>query len=875
MTTKILLVFAAVLVLAQQGFSQKKHKRKKTPDSTEVILERIIDTVFVEKETPTPSPIIYQGSNLITNDLQHTKLEVKFDWQNSWLIGKATLTLQPHFYPTNKLYLNARGMDISKIQLIQNNKNTNLQYVYQNDSISISLDRLYLPNEKYQVYIEYISKPNDLKTGGSRAIASDKGLYFINPKGEDKNKMPQIWTQGETQSNSVWFPTIDSPNQKMTDEIFMTVDEKYTTLSNGLLKKQTHNSDGTRTDYWLMDMPHAPYLVMMAVGEFKKITDTPWNGKEISYYVEKEYAPYAKDIFGNTPEMIDFFSKKLGVPYPWQKYAQIVVRDYVSGAMENTSATLHGDFSVYQNKREIMDRKKGESIISHELFHQWFGDLVTCESWSNITLNESFATYGEYLWLEFKEGGDAAEAHSAASRTGYLGQSRGDDPPLVRFNYNNREDVFDAVSYNKGGQILHMLRKQVGDDAFFASLKLYLERNRLKSAEAHNLRLAFEEVTGEDLNWFFNQWYFKGGHPDLKITCGYDSTKKIATMRVQQVQDFSKSPLYILPVLVDLYQGEGKDKVVKREKIKVTKNDETFSFPSDKRPNLMNFDAAKQLLCTKTENKNAKEYIYQYKNGEKYLDRLEALNYFQNNMEAPGVFECLRISMKDPYYRLRNKSIGMMKQATKTQLEIIKPDLIEMAKKDPKSVVRAEALLFLAKQYNDKNLNTMYVSALDDSSYAVAGAALTAILQDSANVDLAMKKAKGLEETDSDEIRFTIMELYSNYGDDKNNAYFEKQKSNVSGFSAIGYLNLYAQFLKRCSNPVVLTGAKMIKGYTLDESSSFMKFAAQNILKKMTGDYDDMKENLSQKKDPASMKKLAEITELATELKIISEEVKK
>src|ERR1035437_1317211 len=323
---KLFISTIVLLFISPAVFAQKKNKKDKGEKEEIIIVKR--DTVFIDRKPELPVPRKYRASNTKSNDVLHTKLEVKFDWQNAWMYGKATLEIKPYFYPVKKLYLNARGMDINKIQLVGAKGNTDLKYVYENDSIKIDLDKEYTANDKYTVFIDYKSKPNEVKTGGSNAISSDKGLYFINPKGEEKNKMPQIWTQGETQSNSVWFPTIDSPNEKFTDEIYITVDDKYTTLSNGLLLKQTKNTDGTRTDYWKMDLPHSAYLVMMGIGEFKKVTDTPWNGKEVSYYVEKEYEPYAKAIFGKTGEMIDFFSKKLGVPYAWPKYAQIVARDY-------------------------------------------------------------------------------------------------------------------------------------------------------------------------------------------------------------------------------------------------------------------------------------------------------------------------------------------------------------------------------------------------------------------------------------------------------------------------------------------------------------------------------------------------------------------
>ena len=327
-----------------------------------------------------------------------------------------------------------------------------------------------------------------LKRKGSAAISGSKGLYFINPQGKDKNKPVQIWTQGETESNSGWFPTIDKPNQKTTNEISMTVPAKYQTLSNGTLVSSKPAANGMRTDTWKMNLPHAPYLIMMGVGEFSIIKDS-YKGKEVSYYVEKDYAPVARKIFGLTPEMIGYFSRITGVEYPWSKYSQIVVRDYISGAMENTTATVHGE-SAQQNARQLIDENRWEYIIAHELFHMWFGDYVTCESWSNLTVNESFANYSEVLWEEYKHGKDAAAEHHYDNMQNYL-LGGNEKKNLVRFDYKDREDMFDLVSYEKGGRVLHMLRNWVGDSAFFKSMNLYLKTKKFGTAEAHDVRTGF------------------------------------------------------------------------------------------------------------------------------------------------------------------------------------------------------------------------------------------------------------------------------------------------------------------------------------------------------------------------------------------------
>ena len=271
-------------------------------------------------------------------------------------------------------------------------------------------------------------------------------MFFINPNNEDPEKPQQIWTQGETEWNSRWFPTTDKPNERCTQEMYLTVADKYVTLSNGLLKSSKKNADGTRTDYWKMDMPHAPYLFMIAVGEFAVVKQT-WENIPVEYYVEPAYKADAKKIFNHTPEILSFFSKITGVKYPWQKYSQVVVRDYVSGAMENTTGVIYGDF-VQKTERELIDNHN-DGIVAHEMFHHWFGDYVTCESWANLTMNEGFANYSEYLWFEHKYGREEADRHRRNEINGYLGSvGQGGAHALIHWGYNDKEDRFDAHSYN-------------------------------------------------------------------------------------------------------------------------------------------------------------------------------------------------------------------------------------------------------------------------------------------------------------------------------------------------------------------------------------------------------------------------------------------
>jgi aminopeptidase N len=652
----------------------------------------------------------YRATATRINDLVHTKLEVSFDYNKAWMYGKEWVTLHPHFYPTDSLTLDAKGMDIKEIAVVRGNSKTPLKYSYDSMQLRITLDKLYKKGENYTLYINYVSRPNDLKIEGSAAITGAKGLYFINPKGEDEGPT-QIWTQGETESNSAWFPTIDKPNQKTTEEIYMTVPSKYVTLSNGLLVSQKKNSDGTRTDYWKMDLPHAPYLFFMGVGDYAIVKDK-YKNKPVDYYVEKEYASVAKKIFGETPAMIGLYERLTGVPYAWPKYDQIVGRDYVSGAMENTTATLHQE-SAYQNARQLVDGNTWEDVIAHELFHQWFGDLVTTESWSNITLNESFADYSETLWDTYRHGQDAGDEHIEENRQAYLRNPADESKNLVRFYYQNREDVFDQVSYPKGGAILHMLRNYVGDSAFFKSLNLYLNTNKFKSAEAQQLRLAFEEVTGQDLNWFWNQWYYGSGQPDLTINYEYNVNNKIARVIVEQTQKTGK--IFKLPVAVDVY-SEGANK--KRYKVWIENKIDTFYFASDKKPSLINVDADKVLLARKTDNKSAEEFEQQYKYAGNYLDRKEALAYFAENKLSN-----LALGLNDKYHGLRLYTLEQIDKTNGYTVPAVLNVVEQIADKDPNKLVQAKALEILVK-LNDKKYQPLFTKYVNDSSYSVSGAAL-------------------------------------------------------------------------------------------------------------------------------------------------------
>ena len=572
------------------------------------------------------TPDNYKSEREKIFDLVHTKLKVDFNFFDKTMNGEAWVTLKPHYYDANKVVLDANTMIISEVKL--NEKNLN--FIYNDFDLEIVLPKTYTKNQEFTLYIKYLSQPEKVKDRGSKAITDAKGLYFINTDGFDKNKTAQIWTQGETQANSAWFPTIDAPNQKMTQEIEITVPNKYATLSNGALINQIKKGKN-RTDHWKLDKKHAPYLAFIGVGEFEIIKDN-YKNIPIDYYVEKEYAPYAKEIFGLTPEMIGFFETKLGVDFPWNKYSQIVVRDYVSGAMENTTAVVHGE-QAYQKPGQLIDNNIQENTIAHEIFHHWFGNLVTSESWSNLALNESFANYSEYLWREYKYGKVNAEMHLFDQVEAYKNAQDAKNKSLVRFTYDDREDLFDLVSYNKGGAILHMLRKVVGDKAFFEGLKQYLTKYQYQSAEVHQLRLVFEELTGKDLNWFFNQWFYGAGHPDIQVSYDYNTLRKTVTVNLFQLQ----AGYFQFPISIDVFEGSKKT----RHTVFVDAKDASFTFPYKSQPNLIQINSDNNLICDLNENKILSDYIFQLKHADNFVHRREALLEVVKKQEEKDAFNAV------------------------------------------------------------------------------------------------------------------------------------------------------------------------------------------------------------------------------------------
>ncbi len=658
-------------------------------------------------------PEIFKGEREKINDLIHTELKVQFNLAQHTMDGEARIKLKPHFYPTDSLTLDAKYMKINEVKV----DGQKVDYTYDKLKLKIKLPRTYTRFNSYEVSIKYVAQPDSVKTPGGNAIKSNKGLYFINTRGENDAYPPQIWTQGEPEAASAWFPTIDSPNQKSTEKIEMTVPAEWVTLSNGKLIQSIEHTDSTRTDVWEMNQPHAPYLFFMFTGPFVIVKDSLGN-LPVWYYVEKPYEDVAKDIFGKTPEMIRYYSNLLDYEYPWNKYHQVVGREFVSGAMENTTAVLHSDMA-YQDKSSLVDENTWEGVIAHELFHQWFGDLVTAESWAQIAMNESFASYGEALWEEHDEGKDKADYILDKNRRVYMMIPGNDKKKLVRYHYSDPDDVFDAVSYQKGSLILHMLRNLVGDNAFFSALKLYLTQNKYGTGEAAQLRLAMEKVSGKDLTEFFNQWFYGSGHPSFDIE--YEFSDSLKEARVRLTQKTKKT--WKFPLKIDVYEGEKRTS----HEVFVDDSTEVFHFNYNRKPDFINVNADHVLLANIKDPRPDETYYFQFTHARNYIDRKMGLDKAIKNKKDIKAFRIIELATEDPFYIIRIRAINALDIESPFFNKKLEKKLYRIARTDPNNLVKAAAIRKLG-MLKKKKYVSLFKKSIHSPSRAIKSAAFDALL---------------------------------------------------------------------------------------------------------------------------------------------------
>jgi aminopeptidase N len=509
-----------------------------------------------------------------TFDTRHIRLELVLDFARKTLKGRCVTTLVAIADGATEMVFDAVAFKDVKVSA----KGRPLKFDYTGRQIKIHWASPVKRGTTVELAIAY------------RVTMPKLGLHFIGPDRHYPGKPMQAWTQGEDEYNRYWFPCHDAPQERATTEMIVTVPARFTAVSNGALLNVKRRGS-TRTFHWKHNVPHPPYLVSLAVGEFTEIKDR-WKHVPVLYFCQPGREEDAKRAFGKTPQMIDFFSKKLGVPYAYAKYSQVAAVDFIYGGMENTSCTTQTALTLHDARAHL--DFSSDPLVAHELAHQWFGDLVTCKDWSHAWLNESFATYFEALFREHDLGYDefVYEMHGNAEAYFDEDRERYRRPLSTKF-YKNTNDLFDRHLYEKGSCILHMLRRLLRDDDWWRSIHTYLAQHKAQGVETVDLIDAIQEATGKNMRPFFDQWVFKGGHPEYKVRSWWNAKDKKIFIRVLQTHAVNEeTPLFSMPIEFAVSVGGQ----FRRFKETVDKKEHLFSYSLPSAPELILFDPDHTIL---------------------------------------------------------------------------------------------------------------------------------------------------------------------------------------------------------------------------------------------------------------------------------------
>ncbi len=482
-------------------------------------------------------------------DVLHYKMGLRFNQSRKMVYGDSTLTFKPLGTALTKIELDAREITFSTITRADTGQN--LEFEYDKRKLRIDLDAPLEPGQEMSIRFTYTARPK-------------KGIYFV-PAVRSRGRVvrsAQIWTQGEAEETRHWLPSYDFPDDKATTEQVITVAASDTVVGNGILLSESRNRNGTKTYHYKMTVPHSIYLSSFVVGRYTKIADR-YKDVPLGYYVYPGSTAIAKKAFGKTKDMMAVFEELTGVNYPYNKYDQVMVSRFPFGGMENITATTLADSEVLFAD-SVYGQEQVQDLIAHELAHSWFGNLVTCRNWAELWTNESFASFMEAAYREKSNGRDDYDEKIRDDVTQYFSYAASSD--LSRhglFNKtadpNNDDTMFDPVTYNKGSAVIHTLREEIGEDPFWTAINVYLNRFKFQNVETEDVKSVFEEVSGVDLDWFFDQWVYRAGHPEIGVRQTFDQSTGELTLQFLQSATKAEDPLalYRLPLEIEIKTSQG------------------------------------------------------------------------------------------------------------------------------------------------------------------------------------------------------------------------------------------------------------------------------------------------------------------------------
>ncbi|MBT3300211.1 MAG: hypothetical protein HN657_01600 [Candidatus Marinimicrobia bacterium] len=674
-------------------------------------------------------------------DVQHSRIEVEIHFETKSISGDVTHTIQKLDSKLSILILDADDMDISIVSV----KNKPKDFYQADGKVYITLDNNDWTHEMLTIALKFDAYPKS-------------GLYFIKPDSVYPNKHLQAWTQGEDQDNHHWVPLYDYPNDKATFECIITVPDSLIAISNGELISETNNSNGTKTFHWRENYPMVSYLISFVVGNYEKVEDN-FEDLPVSYWVYPENKHEAMRSFGKTPDMISFFNEKTGVDYPYEKYDQVIIEDFMFGGMENITLTHNTDRTMYD--KNASPDVSSDGLVAHELAHQWYGDLLTTRNWENIWLNEGFATFFSREYRRKDLGDDEADYIRFGEMKAYLANDKWNRRPTVYHRYYASMDLFDSHVYAKGALILSMIENVLGEELFWKAIQKYTSDNKYRNVETSDFKKAIEETTGKNLNWFFDEWVYKAGYPEFEISWTYSNRTKMVSLEIKQIQELKNNSLFKMPVTIMIDNED-----IVREEIWIEGTETKIQIPSEKRPRMVLFDEGQLIPKKITFKKSVSELIYQLKNAPNVLDRIGAAHELKTKKSRRKVVDALIESINhDSFWGVRKEAVIALAQ--------LKPkkgsNHFREASKQQDNRVKRECVKAL-KQYKNNDESILFLENIiktENNYYLIADAfsTLTALDSNSAKqfVETLLNR-----ESHNDVIRKSAIQYFGKIESEKN-----------------------------------------------------------------------------------------------------------
>jgi len=674
-------------------------------------------------------------------DVEHIKLDLHVDLKTKSVRSRATIRGRA-LRPLVTIRLDA--VDFADVKVtIREEPGEPVDAEFENDGehITIKPRRALRAGEILEVFIEYsVTDPKS-------------GLHFFAPSEEEPDAPYLMWSQGQSIVNRYWVPCLDHPNEMQTTEIVCTVEAPYRAISNGDLVETRDNPDKTRTFHWHQAKPHVSYLMTLVVGKFASKTEQ-WRDIPVTYYARPKHAAKLEHSFNNTTKMLEFFSERIGVAYPWAKYDQLCCYGF-GGGMENTSATTLGERALYDERRKLDDDPDG--LIAHELAHQWYGDLLTCRDWAHLWLNEGFASYFEALWDEHHNGAEEFAHNMRGKARGAVDGGR--EHPVVWRGYTSPDEQFDSRAYPKGAWVLHMIRRRLGDELFWQVMKTYTERFSHQTVETRDLRKTIEAATGRSFERFFHDWTERAGSPDVKVSYEWLPDDGLAKIAVEQTQ---KGAAFHFPLDLEFGFGEGREP--RRFTHELTEKKALFYVPLPKSPKSLRIDPDQAVLMTLVREQPRHLWEAQLVDANPSA-RMDAVAHFAEAAAAADVALLTRRLREDGFWAVR---VEIAEKLAESGSEESRKALLEnVATEHPR--VRAAVVEALAEFSKEEEVVKVLadIAAKGDPSYRVEAAAIKGLAAlDDLEIHADVWKSALKRDSDREIIRVAVLEALGENGGD-------------------------------------------------------------------------------------------------------------